>query len=129
MKGGNFLMHLKKIEQQKSHIKKNETREKITGVAIGLFLSTLCVTPALAAGSDATSLVSEIIKLVGNLITIVGVLLAAVSVYKWVMSMINPNPSDMANTATFVAGAIICIVAPKVIEGLNLATYVTSVIS
>ena len=29
----------------------NKTREKITGVLIGLLLSALCVTPALAAGS------------------------------------------------------------------------------
>ena len=30
----------------------NKTREKITGVLIGLVLSALCVTPAFAAGTD-----------------------------------------------------------------------------
>ena len=33
----------------------NKTREKITGVLIGLLLSALCVTPAFAAGTDVTN--------------------------------------------------------------------------
>lgn len=120
-------MHLlKKNKQMKQH---SQTKEKITGVVVGVFLSVLCAFPALAAGASSTQLVTDIISLVGKLITIVGVLLAAVSVYKWVMSMINPNPSDMANTATFVAGAVICILAPKVIEGLKLGDYVADAIS
>ena len=32
----------------------NKTRQKITGVLIGLVLSALCVTPAFAAGTDVS---------------------------------------------------------------------------
>ena len=42
----------------------SKTREKITGVLIGLVLSALCVTPALAVGMDSTSIVYEVVNLI-----------------------------------------------------------------
>lgn len=96
----------------------SKTREKITGVLIGLVLSALCVTPALAVGMDSTSIVYEVVNLIRILYTILGILLAALAVWQWVMSMVKPDPAtkfEFVYTAVLTGGLIIL---DKMLENL-----------
>ena len=62
----------------------NKTREKIMGVLIGLVLSVLCVTPALAAGTISLSFLSIsslLLKILSCILSISSVLLLLASVF------------------------------------------------
>ena len=84
----------------------NKTREKITGVLIGLVFSVLCVTPAFAARATTNTPMAN----AGIFATICGILLAALAVWQWVMSMVKPDPATkfgFVYTAVLAGGLII----------------------
>lgn len=84
----------------------NKTRERIAGVLIGLVLSALCVTPALAVGPDFILLASKFSKVVSYVFSIFGILLLLPS---FLFFLIKPSKKEECWMVMSIAIAFFCI--------------------